>query len=226
LVDACQAVGQMPVDVDELGCDALSATGRKFVRGPRGTGLLYVRSSLLERLEPARLDLRAAEWAAPDRYELRRDGRRFEEWEQYDAGKIGLARAIDYVLAWELPAIWERVRSGGERLRELLRGVEGVTIQDPGVVRRGIVTFTVAGIPAEQVKEALAREQITVSVALAGHAVIDARELPDVVARPCITSTATRSSSGPRLWPAPPRGAPRAARERDPRAPLIAVSVA
>jgi cysteine desulfurase / selenocysteine lyase len=174
LVDACQAVGQMPVDVDELGCDALSATGRKFVRGPRGTGLLYVRSSLLERLEPARLDLRAAEWAAPDRYELRRDGRRFEEWEQYDAGKIGLARAIDYVLAWELPAIWERVRSGGERLRELLRGVEGVTIQDPGVVRRGIVTFTVAGIPAEQVKEALAREQITVSVALAGHAVIDA----------------------------------------------------
>jgi cysteine desulfurase / selenocysteine lyase len=215
----------MPVDVDELGCDALSATGRKFVRGPRGTGLLYVRSSLLERLEPARLDLRAAEWAAPDRYELRRDGRRFEEWEQYDAGKIGLARAIDYVLAWELPAIWERVHSGGERLRELLRGVEGVTIQDPGVVRRGIVTFTVAGIPAEQVKEALAREQITVSVALAGHAVIDA-SCRMSSARPCITSTATRSSSGPRLWPAPPRGAPRAARERDPRAALIAVSVA
>jgi cysteine desulfurase / selenocysteine lyase len=168
-----------------------------------------VRSSLLERLEPARLDLRAAEWVAPNRYELRRDARRFEEWEQYDAGKIGLARAIDYVLAWDLPAIWERVHSGGEWLRELLRGVEGVTIQDPGAVRCGIVTFTVAAIPAEQVKEALAREQITVSVALAGHAVVDARErgLPDVVRASVHYFNTDEELERTAAVVAPPRGA-------------------
>jgi selenocysteine lyase/cysteine desulfurase len=183
LVDACQSTGQLPLDVDAIGCDALSATGRKFLRGPRGTGFLYVRSSLLERLEPPLLDMRAADWVAPDRYELRRDGRRFEEWEQNYASKIGLARAIDYAHALGIPAIWERVHASGERLRDLLRDIEGVSIHDPGAVRCGIATFAVAGMPAEQVKETLARDRITVTVAERSDALIDARErgLPDLV---------------------------------------------
>ena len=183
LVDACQSAGQMPLDVDALGCDALSATGRKFLRGPRGTGFLYVRSSLLERLEPPLLDMRAADWVAPDRYQLRPDGRRFEEWEQDYAGKVGLARAIDYALEWGIEAIWERVSALGERLRTLLGEVEGVTIHDPGAVRCGIVTFAVAGVSAAQIKEALTRERINVTVAETSSAVIDAldRQLPDLV---------------------------------------------
>jgi selenocysteine lyase/cysteine desulfurase len=183
LVDACQSAGQMPLDVEAIGCDALSATGRKFLRGPRGTGFLYMRSSLLERLEPPLLDMRAADWVAPDRYQLRRDGRRFEEWEQDYAGKVGLARAIDYVMEWGINAIWERVSASGERLRTLLSEVEGLTIHDPGAVRCGIVTFAVAGVSAERVKEALAREQINVTVAPTSSAVIDAleRDLPDLV---------------------------------------------
>jgi cysteine desulfurase / selenocysteine lyase len=183
LVDACQSAGQMPLDVDAIGCDALSATGRKFLRGPRGTGFLYVRSSLLERLEPPLLDMRAADWVAPDRYELRQDGRRFEEWEQDYAGKIGLARAIDYALEWGLDAIWERVSLLAERLRTLLGEVEGVTVHDPGRVRCGIVTFAVAGLPAEEVKDALSREQINVTVSSTTSAVIDSLErgLPDLV---------------------------------------------
>jgi cysteine desulfurase / selenocysteine lyase len=183
LVDACQSAGQMPLDVDAIGCDALAATGRKFLRGPRGTGFLYVRESLLERLEPPLLDMRAADWVAPDRYRLRPDGRRFEEWEQNYAGKVGLARAIDYALAWRIEAIWERVHDQAERLRTLLGRVEGVTIHDPGALRCGIVTFAVAGSSAEEVEQALARRRINVTVSHTSSAVIDAleRRLPDLV---------------------------------------------
>jgi selenocysteine lyase/cysteine desulfurase len=183
LVDACQSAGQLPLDVDAIGCDALSATGRKYLRGPRGTGFLYVRSGLLERLEPPLLDMRAADWVAPDRYELRPDGRRFEEWEQDYAGKGGLARAIDYALEWGVEEIWERVRGLGERLRTGLDGLENVTTRDAGAERCGIVTFEVAGLDADEVKQKLARQGINVTVSATSSAVIDSLErgLPDLV---------------------------------------------
>ncbi len=183
LVDACQSAGQLPLDVDEIGCDALSATGRKFLRGPRGTGFLYVRAALLEHLEPPLVDMRAADWVAPDRYELRRDGRRFEEWEQDYAAKAGLARAIDYALEWGLDEIWSRVHELAERLRAQLGEIDGVTLRDAGTLRCGIVTFDVAGKAAQEIKDALARERINVTVSATTSAVIDALErgLPDLV---------------------------------------------
>jgi cysteine desulfurase / selenocysteine lyase len=183
LVDACQSVGQIPLDVAEIGCDALSATGRKFLRGPRGTGFLYVRSGLLEQLEPPLVDMRAADWVAPDRYELRPDGRRFEEWEQDYAVKAGLARATDYALEWGVEDIWPRVRDLGARLREGLAAIDGVTVRDVGAEKCAIVTFDVAGVPAQQVKDFLAAKQINVIVSETTSAVIDAieRDLPDLI---------------------------------------------
>jgi cysteine desulfurase / selenocysteine lyase len=183
LLDACQSAGQLAIDVGRIGCDFLSATGRKFLRGPRGTGFLYVRRGMLPRLEPPFLDLHAATWTAPDRYEIRGDARRFESWETSYAGKIGLAVAVEYALGWGLDAIEARVTVLAERLREQLRAAGGVRVHDQGQRRCAIVTFTVDGVPAQEVQRQLAARGVNTSVSPAAYARLDLprRGLPDLV---------------------------------------------
>jgi cysteine desulfurase/selenocysteine lyase len=163
LIDACQTVGQLPVNVEEIGCDMLSTTGRKYLRGPRGTGFLYVRRALLEQLEPPMLDLHAAHWIDRDTYTVREDARRFENWETNYAGKVGLAAALDYAQLWGMDSIWERVRSLAENLRQRLSDIPGVTVRDIGAVKGGIVTFTVDGHDPLEVRKELSRLAINVT---------------------------------------------------------------
>lgn len=183
LLDACQSVGQIPVDVGEIGYDLLSATGRKFLRGPRGSGFLYVSGRLLDRLEPPFLDLHAANWTAPDRFEVRPDARRFESWESSVACRLGLGAAVDYALGVGLEAIAERVGGLAAGLRTRLRAIPGVTVHDRGERQCGIVTFSVAGHEAAEVVAALARRRINVSRAAPESARFDfeARSLPEMV---------------------------------------------
>jgi selenocysteine lyase/cysteine desulfurase len=183
LLDACQSVGQLPVRVDEIGCDMLSATGRKFLRGPRATGFLYVRRGFVEHLEPPFLDLHAAEWTAPDRYEIRADARRFENWETNHATKIGLGVAVDYALGWGLEAIGHRTSTLAESLRERLADIPGVAVHDQGAQRCAIVTFTKQGVPALDVTDRLREVGINTSVTSVASARFDfeARGLTDMV---------------------------------------------
>jgi cysteine desulfurase / selenocysteine lyase len=173
LLDACQSVGQLPLDVEELGCDVLSATGRKFLRGPRDIGFLYVRRPLLEQLEPPFLDLHAAEWLPDGSYRVRDDARRFENWETYFAGKIGLGVAADYALEVGVEAIWERVQALAAALRARLSALSGVAVHDRGRVLGATVTFTVADRAAAAVQTELARRHVNVSVMDAASARLD-----------------------------------------------------
>ncbi|MCL1692565.1 MAG: aminotransferase class V-fold PLP-dependent enzyme [Actinomycetia bacterium] len=183
LLDACQSVGQMPIDVGEIGCDLLSATSRKFLRGPRGAGFLYVSERMVDRLDPMVLDLHGARWEAPDRYEMRSDARRFELWERSPALVLGLGRAANYAMDIGLEAIWERVLDLGEMLRRGLSDVAGVTVRDIGSVQGAIVTFTVDDHEAEMAKVALFERAINVSVTTPYSARFDmeARNLPNLV---------------------------------------------
>jgi selenocysteine lyase/cysteine desulfurase len=183
LLDACQSAGQLPLPVDELGCTMLSATGRKYLRGPRGTGFLYVQKDWIERLEPPLLDLHAATWTGPDTYEIHPDARRFETWEGHVAGFVGLGVAVDYALDRGLDAIADRVRALARALRGALADIPGVTVRDQGRTRCGITTFTAEQTGAEAIRAALRERDVNVSVSPPSSTRLDAdqRDLPALV---------------------------------------------
>jgi selenocysteine lyase/cysteine desulfurase len=173
LLDACQSVGQMPVDVTAIGCDMLSGTGRKFLRGPRGTGFLYVRRGALGSLEPPFLDMQAVSMVREGGYEMHPGAQRFENWESYIAGRIGLARAVRYALAIGLGPIRDRVYGLAHELRKRLAAMPDITLTDLGRERCGIVTFAKADETADAVKQRLQADRINVSVSRARYAVLD-----------------------------------------------------
>lgn len=183
LLDACQAAGQIPIDVNTLGCDILTATGRKFLRAPRGTGFMYMRKSVLETIEPAMIDLYGAPCTAPGRYELRPDARRFETWEKNYSVRIGLRTAVDYALGIGLENIEERCKYLSTKLREGLRGMRAVSVHDLGSPLASITSFTVNGWDSAAVLAYLTSKGINVSVSPPSSTPVDAytRQLPPIV---------------------------------------------
>jgi selenocysteine lyase/cysteine desulfurase len=173
LLDACQSVGQLPVDVREIGCDMMSVTSRKYLRGPRGEGFLYVREEFIEELSPVFVELHNTTVVLPDRYELRTDARRFETWEKNFANVLGMGAAADYAMDIGVPAIWERIQELGQAARDALGAIDGVAVRDQGAVKGGIVGFEVDGRPAQLMKELLGERGIHVSISTKLSAPID-----------------------------------------------------
>ncbi len=173
LLDACQSVGQIDVNVGHIGCDMLSGTGRKFLRGPRGTGFLYVSRRVMDRITPPFIDLHSATWTGPDTYAWQPNAKRYEAWESFVAGRIGLAAAVDYALTIGMPAIEARVTALAARLRAALCDLPGVHCHDLGRRRSGIVTLSVDGHDPQAIKARLSAQGINTSVTPATYAQLD-----------------------------------------------------
>ncbi|MBD8667716.1 aminotransferase class V-fold PLP-dependent enzyme [Pseudomonas lurida] len=160
-IDAGQAVGQVPVDVQALHCDVLKSAGRKHLRGPRGTALLYVRGDFLERLSPAQRDVFSAPWTNQG-FDLRNDARRFETSETSFALLAGLGNALQEMNRLGIERVWERVSRTSERIREALRGMAGVTLHDLGTRQSGLIAFNLAGWDAFELKRRLGLKRINI----------------------------------------------------------------
>lgn len=180
LLDACQAVGQMPIDVTALNCDFLTATARKFLRGPRGMGFLWMRRDWVSRLEPAMIDHFAAPWVERDAYRLRDDARRFETWENAYALRVGLREAASYALDLGIEAIQARSWSLAERLRAGLSELPDVAVRDAGAVNCAIVSFESLGQDPKAVVGAMRERGIVIGLSDPSSTRLDAerRKLP------------------------------------------------
>ena len=174
VVDACQAVGQLPIDVDELKCDFLGATARKFLRGPRGIGFLYVSDRALEAgRAPLYIDMQGARWRAADHYQLVPDAHRFENWEFAYALVLGMGEAARYAQRIGMNVITPRVQELARTLRDKLGKLDHVRVLDRGREQCGIVTAEIAGHDARDVVMRLREEAINVSATLREYAVLD-----------------------------------------------------
>ncbi len=173
LLDACQSAGQVPLDVQKLRCDLLTGTGRKYLRGPRGTGFMYASAEILERLEPPFIDIHSAHWIDENQYRFRDDAKRFENWECNVAGKIGLGVAADYACELGLENINMRIRQLARQLIVKLTEIPEVSVHERLDNLSGIVTFSKADEDAPSLQRRLRAAAINTSVSKKGNALLD-----------------------------------------------------
>ena len=173
MLDACQSAGQIHLDVKKIGCHVLSGTGRKYLRGPRGTGFLYVSKDMFDSIEPPFIDLHSAVWTSANEYTWVPSAKRYENWECNIAGKIGLMAAVRYARHIGLENIENRVTTLAESLREALSSLPHVSVHDQGISKCGIVTFCISNKEAKEIADFLRNNNINVSVSSITSAQLD-----------------------------------------------------
>ena len=174
LIDACQSIGQLSIDVKKIKCDFLTATGRKFLRGPRGTGFLFVSDRLLnDGYFPLMIDLRGARWTGIDKFEILESAKRFENWEIPYSLLVGLTEAINYANHIGL----DYIESYNEKLmahfRKNLSGIPGIRLFDIGLKICNILTFVKDGVSLKETKEKLDKNNVLFSISKKESAFID-----------------------------------------------------
>ncbi len=175
IVDACQSVGQLPIEVTQLQCDFLCGSGRKYLRGPRGTGFLYANQHSTRELQPAMIDLHSAKWINRQEYEIRHDARRFENWETFVAGKLALGMAAEYAMDVGITHITERIQQLATSLHGQLRE-GGMQMLERSDDYSGIVTFIKPNEDSEKVQRRLRQKSMNISIARPGNAVLEMAE--------------------------------------------------
>ena len=176
LLDACQSVGQCPTDVQKIQCDFLTATGRKYLRGPRGTGFLYVKKKHFSWLTPCSLDLFSANLTSKNSYEVRQDARMFESWESSPALRLGLGEACEYAYKLGVEKTFKKIKQLGNLLRQELQQVKGIEVHDLGKEKGGIVSFDLKDKDSLKVKKELSQRKVNVSVSYKTSTFFDMEE--------------------------------------------------
>ncbi len=172
-LDACQSAGHIPVNVDDIGCDIMTGTARKFLRGPRGIGFLYVNQAAREQMEPVVLTNQAAEWSSRDAYTLRSDARVFEAWERSVVNQLGFGAAIDYLLELGVEKATTQIAQNAGYLRAALANLPNVRVACPSGASSAIITLNVLGKSPSEVKADLERQSIAVQIASVVHTRLD-----------------------------------------------------
>jgi len=173
LLDTCQSIGQVPVDVKEIGCDMATATGRKFLRGPRGIGFLYINQKMREKLDPIVVTNQAATWIEANEYELRSDAQVFEGWERNIANQLGLGAAVDYFLTLGVKKTTGHTLAMASGLRKNLSAMKDIVMTCPQNSEAAIITFNKDGLDAATVKAKLEQQDIVVQITNVVHTRLD-----------------------------------------------------
>lgn len=175
-LDACQSVGHVRVDVDRIGCDIMTGTSRKFLRGPRGIGFLYANAKARAVMEPVVLTNQSAEWTSATTYTLRQDARVFEAWERSVSNQLGFSAAIDYLLELGVSAATAEIAKNASYLRGRLPDIKKINIECPPGATSAIITFNVFGYSPQEVKSAFEQQNIAVQTASVVHTRLDLEE--------------------------------------------------
>ena len=169
LVDACQSVGQYPLDVHKIKCDILTGTGRKYLRGPRGTGLLFIRKEIMFELEPMSIDLFSANWSGENEYSIREDAKKFETYEKNFGALLGLKTALNYYNSLNKTDVWNRIQDLAQYLKEKLREFGITKIDNAGKIHSGLVSFDPEFMPALDLMKTLRAEKFNTSIGRVGN---------------------------------------------------------